>query len=52
MLKRKLAVLAILMAVFLAALGFRAAATFQTPAQPAVVVPADPIPLPIAPPPV
>ena len=52
MLKGKLVIIAILIAVFVSALGFQSAARFQTPAHPVYTVPADPIPVPIAPPPV
>ncbi len=52
MLKRKFAIIAVLFAVFVAALGIHAAASLQPAMQSAITVPADPIPLPIAPPPV
>ncbi len=52
MLKRKLTILAILFALFVTALGFQAATRFQPVAHPVYTVPADPLPVPIAPPPV
>ncbi len=52
MLKRKLVIVAVLISVFVTALGFHSTPRFQTPVQPIHAVPADPIPVPIAPPPV
>ncbi len=52
MLKRKLIIIALLLAFFVTALAFHSTTIFQTPALPGYAVPADPLPLPIAPPPV
>jgi hypothetical protein len=52
MLKRKLTSIVLLLAVVMAALGLRfATVTTSTDARSAQVTPADPIPIPISPPP-
>lgn len=54
MLKRKVATIAVLIALVLTALGLRAATTQRTSfidANSAYTTPADPLPLPISPPP-
>ncbi len=52
MLKRKLASIALLLAVVMATLGLRfASVTTVTDARAAQITPADPIPVPIGPPP-